>query len=141
MRSGGSSDGDDVDAATKVHSLVRRAVQSRLTCPAQVHSTERALVVVSGPPTELAQKGLVRARQWLEGEIGSVEVLAGDDPRPGSDVLSATVLLSNVTDVPRIDRLQEQAVDAQSNIEQQAAGRQDEISELITDDEDRLDPI
>lgn len=141
VRSGGSGDGDDVDSATKVHSLVRRAVQSRLTCPAEVHSTERALIVVSGPPAELSQKGLVRARQWLEGEIGSVEVLAGDDPRPGSDVLSATVLLSNVTDVPRIDRLQEQAVDAQSNIEQQASGRQDEISELITDEEDRLDPI
>ena len=129
------------DSATKVHSLVRRAVQSRLTCPAEVNSTERALIVVSGPPAELSQKGLVRARQWLEREIDSVEVLAGDDPRKASDVLSATVLLSNVTDVPRIDRLQEQAVDAQSNIEQQATGREEAITNLVTDAENKLDPV
>jgi len=120
---------------------VRRAVQSRLTCPAEVASAERALVVVSGPPSELSQKGLVRARQWLETEIDSVEVLAGDDPRQAAEDLSATVLLSNVTEVPRIDRLQEQAVDAQSNIEQQASGREEQITNLVTDADDKLDPI
>ncbi|WP_232687216.1 tubulin/FtsZ family protein [Halobacterium zhouii] len=140
VRSNGS-DGTDADSATKIHSLVRRAVQSRLTCPAEVESTERALVVVSGPPEELSHKGLVRARQWLEGEIDSVEVLAGDDPRPSSDTLSATVLLSNVTDVPRVDRLQEQAVDAQSDIERQATGREEAITNLVTDAENRLDPV
>jgi len=141
VRSGGSAEETNANSATKVHSLVRRAVQSRLTCPAQVDSAERALIVVSGPPSELSHKGLVRARQWLESEIDSVEVLAGDDPRKAADSLSATVLLSNVTDVPRIDHLQEQAVDAQSNIEQQATGRDEEITELITDAEDKLDPI
>jgi cell division GTPase FtsZ len=141
VRSNGSSGGSEADSATKVHSLVRRAVQSRLTCPAEVNSTERALIVVSGPPSELSRKGLVRARKWLESEIDSVEVLAGDDPRKSSDVLSATVLLSNVTDVPRIDSLQEQAVDAQSNIEQQATGREEAISNLVTDADNKLDPV
>ena len=141
VRSGGSSEKSNANSATKVHSLVRRAVQSRLTCPAEVDSAERALIVVSGPPSELSQKGLVRARQWLEGEIDSVEVLAGDDPRKSADTVSATVLLSNVTDVPRIDHLQEQAVDAQSNIEEQATGRDEEITNLITDADNKLDPI
>jgi len=99
VRSGGG-ESEDANSATKVHGLVRRAVQSRLTCPAEVASAERALVVVSGPPSELSQKGLVRARQWLETEIDSVEVLAGDDPRQAAEDLSATVLLSNVTEVP-----------------------------------------
>ena len=137
----GAAEDSSADGATKVHSLVRRAVQSRLTCPAAVDSTERALIVVSGPPSELSQKGLVRARQWLEREIDSVEVLAGDDPRKSSDALSATVLLSNVTDVPRIDNLQEQAIDAQSNIEQQATGREEAISNLVTDPDNKLDRI
>ena len=141
VRSGGSSKNTNANSATKVHSLVRRAVQSRLTCPAEVDSAERGLIVVSGPPSELSQKGLVRARQWLEGEIDSVEVLAGDDPRKSADTVSATVLLSNVTDVPRIDHLQEQAVDAQSNIEQQATGRDEEITNLITDADNKLDPL
>jgi len=133
--------GERQGAATKVHGLVRRAARSRLTCPADIASAERALVVVSGPPAELSQKGLVRARKWLESQIDSVEVLAGDDPRPGADRLRATVLLANATDVPRIDALQEQAVDAQENIDAQAAERDTAISELVTDADDELEPI
>ena len=139
FRPGDGTDG--ADAATKVHGLVRRAVRSRLTCPATVESAERALVVVSGPPREFSQKGLERARRWLETEIGSVEVLAGDDPREGSDTVSATILLSNVTDVPRVDRLQDQAVDAKENIEAQAADRDTAIEELVTDTDNELDPV
>lgn len=134
-------DGERDGASTKVHGLVRRATRSRLTCPADVTSAERALVVVSGPPAELSQKGLVRARKWLESQIDSVEVLAGDDPRPQADRLRATVLLANATDVPRIDALQEQAVDARENIQSQAAERETAISDLVTDPNDELDPI
>jgi cell division GTPase FtsZ len=140
LRNDGES--EEVDgAATKVHGLVRRAARSRLTCPADISSAERALIVVSGPPSELSQKGLVRARKWLESQIDSVEVLAGDDPRPAAEKLRATVLLANATDVPRIDALQQQAVDAQENIDEQAAERETAISELVTDPDDDLDPI
>lgn len=135
------ADADDADPATKVHGLVRQAVRSRLTCPANVASAERALIVLSGPPREFSRKGLDRARRWVEDEIGSAEVLAGDDPRRSADVLSATVLLANVTDVSRIDRLQQQAVDAQDTIDEKADGRDEEIQDLITDDEGRLDPV
>jgi len=131
----------DTDYAQKVHGLVRRAVRARLTCPADVESAERSLVVVSGPPEELSRKGLQHARQWLESETDSVEVLAGDDPREDADRLSVAVLLSNVTDVPRVDALQERAVDAQEEIEAAASARDDDVTELITDENDRLDPI
>ncbi|WP_459191758.1 tubulin/FtsZ family protein [Halosimplex sp. J119] len=132
---------DEGDLTMKVHGLVRKAVTSRLTVPAEIDSAERSLVVVSGPPSEFSQKGLRRAREWLERETDSVEVLAGDDPRAGADRLSVAVLLSNVTDVNRIDALQDQAVDAKSNIQQQADTREDEINDLITDDHGELDPI
>jgi len=131
----------DTDYAQKVHGLVRRAVKARLTCPADVESAERSLVVVSGPPEELSRKGLQHARQWLESETDSVEVLAGDDPREDADRLSVAVLLSNVTDVPRVDALQERAVGAQEEIEAAASARDDDVTELITDENDRLDPI
>jgi len=134
-------DKDGADAATKVYGVVRQAVRSRLTCPASIESAERGLIVVSGPPDEFSRKGIERSRQWLENEIGSAEVLAGDDPQRGMDVLSATILLSNVTDVPRIDRLQEQAVSAQDNIEEQAEARDESIRNLVTDPDDKLDPL
>ncbi|QLG63737.1 tubulin/FtsZ family protein [Halorarum salinum] len=136
----GESEGE-TDTAKKISGLVRQAVQSRLTCPADVASAERSLIVVTGPPEELSRKGLESARRWVEQRTDSVEVLAGDGPRPSAETVSAVVLLSNVTDVPRIERLQSQAVDAQENVEAQAATRQEEIQQLITDEGGSLDPL
>jgi cell division GTPase FtsZ len=137
----GNGTGKDIDTAKKISGLVRKAIQSRLTCPATVSSAERSLVVISGPSAEFSRKGLESARRWLEDQTGSIEVLAGDDPRDSTDKLSAVVLLSNVTDVPRVDDLQEQAVDAVGNIESQEETRDEEIDDLITDDDGKLDPI
>jgi cell division GTPase FtsZ len=136
-----NGDKSEADAATKIKGIVRQATKSRLTCPANISTAERSLIVLSGPPEELSRKGLEAAREWLEDRTGSVEVLAGDDPRKDADHLSATVLLSNVTGVERIEQLQQQAVDAKANIESQAADREQEIEALITDDNNELDPI
>ncbi|MFB6123359.1 MAG: tubulin/FtsZ family protein [Haloferacaceae archaeon] len=97
--------------AEKIQGLVRQSLDSRLTLPCEVSSAERVLVVLSGPPDELSRRGFESARQWLEEETETVEVLAGDDPRVGASTVAATVLLSNVTEVPRIDSLQERAVE------------------------------
>jgi cell division GTPase FtsZ len=130
-----------IDPATKVSGLIRHAVRSRLTCPAEIDSAERTLAVISGPPNEFSRKGLESGRQWLETQTQSVEVLAGDDPRENADTLSAVVLLSGVTEVPRINQLQEQAVDAQENIREQEVLRQDATKRLITDEHDELEPL
>jgi cell division GTPase FtsZ len=108
---GGDDDSDEPTDAVKIQSLVRQALNSRLTLPCEVSSAERALVVLSGPPEELSRRGFESARQWLEEEAETVEVLAGDDPRAGASTVSAAVLLSNVTEVPRIDALQRRAVE------------------------------
>ena len=132
---------DDASDAAKIKGLVRRAVNSRLTIPCEVSSADRALIVLSGPPEHFARKGVESARRWLEQEADTVEVLAGDDPRKNSGHLAAVVLLSNVTETPRIDEIQNQAVDAQNKIREQEAVRDEEISDLITDDNDELDPV
>lgn len=134
------SEMESTDAA-KIKGLVRRAVNSRLTVPCDVASAERALIIFAGPPSEISRKGVESARDWLEQKTETVDVLAGDDPRPNSDTLAAAVLLSNVTDTPRINEIQDQAVDAQNTIQQQEAVREEEIESLITDENNDLDPI
>ena len=131
---------ESTDAA-KIKGLVRRAVNSRLTVPCEVSSADRALIVFAGPPDVISRKGVESAREWLENESDTVDVLAGDDPRPTADRLAAVVLLSNVTETPRIDEIQDQAVDAQNKIREQDAVREEEIRSLITDDDNDLDPI
>jgi len=137
----GHSAGQDADMATKVDGLIRQSVGTRLTCPARVDSAERSLIVVSGPPREISWKGVESARRWVERETGSSEVLAGDDPRESADTVSVAVLLSNVTDLPRVDELQEQAVKAERAIDAQEKRREAEIQNLVTDQYDELDPI
>ncbi|TKX74442.1 cell division protein [Halorubrum sp. GN11_10-6_MGM] len=131
---------ESTDAA-KIKGLVRRATNSRLTVPCDVSSADRALIVFAGPPEVISRKGVESAREWLEHEADTVDVLAGDDPRPDSSTLAAVVLLSNVTDTPRISEIQDQAVDAQNKIQEQDAVREEEIQSLITDDDNDLDPI
>jgi cell division GTPase FtsZ len=131
---------ESTDAA-KIKGLVRRAVNSRLTVPCEVSSADRALIVFAGPPAAISRKGVESAREWLENEADTVDVLAGDDPRPESSTLAAVVLLSNVTETPRIDEIQDQAVDAQNKIRELDAVRDEEIESLITDDDNDLDPI
>ncbi|KAB1187591.1 MULTISPECIES: tubulin/FtsZ family protein [Haloferax] len=132
---------DTTNSAAKINGLVRRAVNSRLTLPCEVSSADRALIVLSGPPSELSRKGLESAREWIEKEVDTVEVLAGDDPRENASALSAVVLLSNVTETPRIKAIQEQAVEAQEKIAEQEAVREEEIANLIKDKDGKIDPV
>ncbi|MFW5974102.1 MAG: tubulin/FtsZ family protein [Natrialbaceae archaeon] len=136
----GVGEQNSTDAA-KIKGLVRRAVNSRLTIPCEVSSADRALIVFAGPSSMISRKGIEAAREWLEKEADTVEVLAGDDPREDSDTLAAVVLLSNVTETPRIKEIQNQAVDAQNKIRELDAVREEEINSLITDDNNELDPI
>lgn len=136
--------GEDRDAsmnAGRLFGLVRRATKSRLTLSGEISSTDRGLVVISGPPTAFSRKGLESAREWLEEEVDTVEVLAGDDPRPEDTALSAVVLLSNITEAPRIKAVQAQAIDAQDKIEELMADREDDIEQLVTDEDGELDPV
>lgn len=131
---------ESTDAA-KIKGLVRRAVNSRLTVPCGVSSADRALIVFAGPPAAISRKGVESAREWLENKADTVDVLAGDDPRPDSSTLAAVVLLSNVTETPRVNEIQDQAVNAQNKIQELDAVREGEIESLITDDNNDLDPI
>ncbi len=119
-RAGRADQDDEADQtaretdAARTKALVRRAVNSRLTLPCGVSSAERVLVVLSGPPEACSRRGFESARYWIEQETDAVEVLAGDEPRTDTSRLAATVVLSNVTDVPRVDELQTRAVEFQN---------------------------
>ena len=92
--------------------MVQQALNSALTLPCDIESTDRALLILSGPPSAISRKGFETGRYLLEEETGTVEVLAGDEPLPDAETITATVLFANVTSVPRIDELQARATEA-----------------------------
>ncbi len=122
-------------ATNRITSLVRRATLGELTLPCEIESASRALLIVAGPPEHLDRKGLDKARQWIEERTGSLEVRAGDYPRPDSDRIAVLVVLSGVTDVPRIEEIQRLAADAERESEARAENSDEELEELIEYDD------
>ncbi|WP_255196004.1 tubulin/FtsZ family protein [Halorarius litoreus] len=136
-----AEDGHDpaVDT-TRITGLVRRATLGRLTLPCEVSSAERALLVVAGPREHLNREGIDAARRWLEGETGTMEVRAGDYPTRDGRV-AAVVVLSGVTEVPRINRLQALALETQDAAAEARERQARELDDLLTDERDELDSL
>ncbi|GGL49854.1 tubulin/FtsZ family protein [Halocalculus aciditolerans] len=132
---------DTANTTNRITSLVRKAALGRLTLPCEIDGAERALLVTAGPPAFLNRKGIERGRKWLEEQTGSMEVRGGDYPVPGSDRVAAVVLLSGVTNVPRIKELQQIAIEAQENIDEIRQESEDNLQNLVEDDDDELEPL
>jgi cell division GTPase FtsZ len=125
---------DSTETTNRVTSLVRKATLGRLTLPCEVNGTERALLVVAGPPAYLNRKGIEHGRKWLEEQTGSMEVRGGDYPRRGDGTVAALVLLGGVTNVPRVKELQQIAIEAQENIDEITDESKEHFSDLMDSD-------
>ncbi|MFB6096890.1 MAG: tubulin/FtsZ family protein [Haloferacaceae archaeon] len=139
----GGDGGDELDTAhttNRITSLVRKATLGRLTLPCEIDGAERALLVMSGPAKHLNRKGIERGRKWLEEQTGSMEVRGGDYPREIPEV-SAAVLLSGVTNVPRIKELQQVAIEAQDNLAEIREESEENLEDLVNDGEDELESL
>ncbi len=131
---------DTLDATTRIISLARRAVMGRLTAQCDIRTAEKALVLMGGEPDELNKKGIDKAKTWIEDLIDGTEVRGGDYPIPGSKYVAAVILLSGVSDIPRIKELQRMASDAHDNIEKLVAKSDKKYDELMEVD-DSIKPL
>ncbi len=122
------------DKPMKIATLVRRAALGRLTVPCNIHSAERALILVAGPPEHLDRKGLEKAKIWVEEQIAGVEVRAGDYPTRRTKYVAALVVLANVTDIPRVKELQRLAAEAKEEAEEAEKMRMAKTLELFDED-------
>jgi cell division GTPase FtsZ len=141
---GSKKEDDSLDTArttNRITSLVRKAALGRLTLPCEIEGTERALLVMAGPPAYLNRKGIERGRKWLEEQTGSMEVRGGDYPVTGSGFVASVILLSGVTNVPRIKELQQVAIEAQDNIDEINEESETNLDNLVHDEEDELESL
>ena len=119
------------DATNRITALVRKATLGKLTLQCEVESTERALLLVSGPPEALNRKGIDKARKWLEDKTQCMEVRAGDYPLPNEERVAAIVVLAGVTDIPRVKEMQRMAIQAQERREELKSRSKDGLEDLI----------
>ncbi|SNR24661.1 tubulin/FtsZ family protein [Halorubrum vacuolatum] len=135
---------DELDTAhttNRITSLVRKAALGRLTLPCEIEGTERALLVLAGPPEYLNRKGIERGRKWLEEQTGSMEVRGGDYPYRGAGFVATVILLAGVTNVPRIKELQQVAIEAQDNLAEIREESEENLESLVNDGEDELESL
>ncbi|MFB6121974.1 MAG: tubulin/FtsZ family protein [Haloferacaceae archaeon] len=132
---------DSANTTNRITSLVRKAALGRLTLPCEIDGSERALLVMAGPKAYLNRKGIERGRKWLEEQTGSMEVRGGDYPLQSSNRVACAILLSGVTNVPRIKELQQVAIEAQDNIDEIREESEDNLRNLVEDDEDELESL
>ncbi len=140
----GDNTADDLDTAhttNRITSLVRKAALGRLTLPCEIDGAERALLVMAGPSEYLNRKGIERGRKWIEEQTGSMEVRGGDYPLKGRGFVASVILLSGVTNVPRIKELQQVAIEAQDNLEEIRAESDENLDSLVNDSEDELESL
>lgn len=128
------------DPTSRITSLVRKATLGRLTLPCEIESTNRVLIVVSGPSRYLSRKGVERAREWLEEEAVTMEVRGGDYPIDRERSVAVAVLLAGVTDAPRLQALQDVAVETQNAVKERADRSEEEFRDLLMN-RDELDPL
>ncbi|EMA11728.1 Cell division GTPase FtsZ [Haloarcula vallismortis] len=103
---GGEADAvDEIEAYNAVETTLRRAVRGKLTAECELDSADRALAVFAGPPAWLMRDAVTDGRRWLTEELQSPEVRSGDVPTPGRGTLSVLVVLSGVTELPRLAEL------------------------------------
>lgn len=131
-------DDDDVDESNSVNrmkSLCEKSLSGRLTLSGNIESTERSLIVFSGPPEFLSRKGVEKGRSFVERRTDCMEVRSGDYPRPSYTKVSVTVVLSGMHDIPRVRELQEIAVEAKNKIDKTRENREKNLDELLDEDE------
>jgi len=115
----------EIGKASRILSVVKRAVKGRLLLPCNYRSANKALIVIAGPPEELDRKGIEKAREWLEKSIAGTEVRGGDYPLPKEQYVGCVVLLSGITDAPRVKKLLQRAKIVQEKISQEPAKEKD----------------
>jgi len=133
--------GVDRDAATRNLVETVKTATNDLTTDADLASAEGVVLLVSGPPEELTQRGIDEARRYLEERTGAGRVAHGDAPREDAGEVSAAVLFSNVGTVPRIDDLKRRGRSVKDDMERRRDDRARKQREMFTDPADELESL
>lgn len=120
----------EIGKASRIVSVVKRAVKGRLLLPCDYKSAHKALIIIAGPPDQLDRKGIEKAREWLEDVIAGTEVRGGDYPLPKSNYVGCVVLLAGIASAPRVVSMLQRAKYVQERLGEEPR-REKDLEELL----------
>jgi len=107
------------EKAARIVSLAKKAVYEEVSIPCDLTSADKALVLIAGPSAELSMKGFQTVRKWIDRSIAGLEMRSGDYPVRYTSFVGIIVVLSGLSNVPRVEEIREIRTDYQLEREEE----------------------
>jgi len=107
------------EKAARIVSLAKEAVYEEVSVPCDLTSAEKALVLIAGPSAELSMKGFQTVRKWIDRSIAGLEMRSGDYPVKNTSFVGIIIMLSGLTNIPRIEELRDIRAEYQLELEEE----------------------
>ncbi|MCK9318586.1 MULTISPECIES: tubulin/FtsZ family protein [unclassified Methanoculleus] len=117
------------EKAARIVSLAKKAVYEEVSVPCDLTSADKALVLIAGPSAELSMKGFQTVRKWIDRSIAGLEMRSGDYPVRNTSFVGIIIVLSGLSNVPRVEELREIRTEYRLECEEE---------ELKAEEEERL---
>ncbi len=107
------------EKAARIISLAKKAVYEDVSVPCDLTSADKALVLIAGPSAELSMKGFQTVRKWIDRSIAGLEMRSGDYPVKSTSYVGIIIVLSGLTNIPRVEELREIRTEYQLECEEE----------------------
>lgn len=114
------------EKAARIVSLAKEAVYEEISVPCDLTSADKALVLIAGPSAELSMKGFQTVRKWIDRNIAGLEMRSGDYPVKNTSFVGIIIVLSGLSNVPRVEELQEIRTEYRLECEEEALRAEEE---------------
>lgn len=125
------------EKAARIVSLAKKAVYEEISVPCDLTSADKALVLIAGPSAELSMKGFQTVRKWIDRNIAGLEMRSGDYPVKNTSYVGIIIVLSGLSNIPRIEEIREIRDEYRLECEEEAL-RTDEEARLRAEEEDQV---
>ena len=117
------------EKAARIVSLAKKAVYEEVSVPCDLASAEKALVLIAGPSTELSMKGFQTVRKWIDRSIAGLEMRSGDYPVKNTSFVGIIIMLSGLTNIPRVEELRDIRAEYQFELEEERLKAEGSVGE------------
>ncbi|MCC7556812.1 MAG: tubulin/FtsZ family protein [Methanoculleus marisnigri] len=115
------------EKAARIISLAKKAVYEDVSVPCDLTSADKALVLIAGPSAELSMKGFQTVRKWIDRSIAGLEMRSGDYPVKNTSFVGIIIVLSGITNIPRVEELRDIRTEYQLECEEERLRAEEEV--------------
>jgi hypothetical protein len=124
------------EKAARIVSLAKKAVYEEVSVPCDLTSADKALVLIAGPSAELSMKGFQTVRKWIDRSIAGLEMRSGDYPVKNTSFVGIIIVLSGLSNVPRVEELREIRTEYRLEREEERLRAEEEATKASSEPEE-----